>query len=95
MVIAAFLGLSLLLRWGFASALLGLEGLGGGTDLDIWAADSGRLMVAASSDILVSWMLDCGVGCGLVLISSSFGPAIEVSGMPAFLGGGGIGSGRP
>ena len=91
-MIAAFRGLSLPLRCGFASALFGVGRLEDDeTDLDLCASDSGRLMLAASSDICASrfdiW------GC-LVSLSSGFGPAMDVSGIPLFRGGGGNESGR-
>ena len=50
MVIAAFLGLSLLLRSDFASALFRGDGLGGWMGLDFCASASGRLILAASSE---------------------------------------------
>jgi hypothetical protein len=48
MVIAAFLGLSLLFLWGFASVV---EEWVDGTGLDFWASNSGRLILAASSEM--------------------------------------------
>ncbi len=50
MVIAAFLGLSLPLRWGFASALFEMDDFCGWTDA-FWASDSGRLILATSWQI--------------------------------------------
>jgi hypothetical protein len=91
-VIAAFLGLSLLFRCGLASALLEVAGLEDDeTGFDLCASDSGRLMLAASSAICVFWS---DIRGGLVSLSSGLGPAMDVSAMPLFRGGGGKESGR-
>lgn len=86
MVIAAFRALSLPFRCGFASALFAVESWEevDETSRVFCASDSGRLMLAASSDVCVPW-LDIR-GC-LVSLSSGMGPAMDVSGMPVFRGG--------
>lgn len=94
MDIAAFLGFSLLVRCGFLSAVLKVDDLEAGTALDFWASDSGRLRLAASSDICLPMSSEFGIGGGRISLSSGLGPTMEVSGMPVFRGGAENDSGR-
>ena len=90
--IAAFLGLSLPFRCGFAFAGFEVDGVEDDeTGLDFGAADSGKLIAAASSDICMSLFGNRG---SLVSLSSGLGPVMDTSGTPLFRGGGGKESGR-
>ena len=84
---AAFRGRSLDLR-GFGSVVVGV-GVGLSMGLEFCAPVSGRLMLAASCrpEPIVHF---CFFGAGLLeSLTSGFCPVIEVSGTPAFRGGGG------
>lgn len=63
------------------------------TGLDFWASFSVRLTDAVSCDGMSREISYCPVRRGgLVSFTSGIPPAIEVSGMPVFLGGAGGGS---
>src|SRR3954447_18641407 len=89
MDMAAFRALSLLRR-GFASVAVDGAGFGAATGFDFCASLSGTLTLALSCKS-VAWPVPYWPDArgDLVSFTSGFGPAIEVSGMPVFRGGGG------
>ena len=92
MLMAALRGLSFPFRCGFAFAgSVGADAVCW-TGRDRWASDSGKLMLAASSED--SDLSGRGFCMGRVSLSWGFGPAMDVSGMPVLRGGSGNVSGR-
>lgn len=89
---AAFLALSFL--FGFAGEAE-VSIFGGSTGFDFCASRSGKLMLAVSSPasfvLVPCFSGDQGI---CELLKSGRGPAMEVSGMPLFRGGGEKSSGR-
>ena len=91
-IIAAFLGRSFDVRF---VGLGGEVGADSETGLDFWASDSGRLVLALCDGLNIGTVPSCCStenGGGLVSLISGFGPAIDVSGILVFRGGGGVDS---